>query len=162
MSDGLFENLPEASAPAKERCGVPRLRQAERSQAELRACSLDDLISADHPARLVWRFVEGLDISALLAGIKAVEGHVGHPPADPRILVALWLFATIDGVGSAWRPAELCGSHAAYRWLCGGVSTNHKSLSDFRTGHVDWLDSTLTASVAVLCNRLLPHAGEGP
>lgn len=153
MDDGLFDDLPEAASPAKERIGAPRLRKAERSQAELRACSLDDLIAADHPARVVWRFVEGLDVSDLLAGIKAVEGHAGHPPADPRILVALWLFATIDGVGSARRLADLCGSHAAYRWLCGGVSTNHKSLSDFRTAHGDWLDRTLTGSVAVLLHK---------
>lgn len=151
--DGLFDDLAEALAPVKLPGGAPRLRRAERSQGELRACSLDDLIGADHPARLVWRFVEGLDVSALLAGIKAVEGHVGHPPADPRILVALWLFATIDGVGSARRLAELCGGHAAYRWLCGGVSTNHKSLSDFRTAHTEWLDRTLTASVAVLLHK---------
>jgi transposase len=119
----------------------------------LRACSLDDLIAADHPARLVWRFVEGLDVSDLLAGIRAVEGHVGHPPADPRILVALWLYATIDGVGSARRLAALCESHAAYRWLCGGVSMNHKTLSDLRSAQADWLDRTLTASVAVLLHK---------
>lgn len=153
MSEGLFDDLPEAAAPAQERFGAPRLRRAERSQAELRAFSLDELIAPDHPARLVWRFVEGLDVSDLLAGIKAVEGHVGRPAADPRILVSLWLFATIDGVGSARRLAELCGSHAAYRWLCGGVSTNHKSLSDFRTAHAGWLDRTLTASVAVLLHK---------
>lgn len=153
MAGSLFDDLPASVAPAKEGVGVPRIRKAERSQAELRACSLDDLIAPDHPARLVWRFVEGLDVSELLAGIKAVVGHVGHPPADPRILVALWLYATIDGVGSARRLAELCGSHGAYRWLCGGVSTNHKSLSDFRTAHADWLDKTLTASVAVLLHK---------
>lgn len=92
-------------------------------------------------------------MSELLAGIRSVEGHVGHPAADPRILVALWLFATIDGVGSARRLAALCGSHAAYRWLCGGVSMNHKTLSDLRTAHADWLDRTLTASVAVLLHK---------
>jgi transposase len=153
MGDGLFDDLPEVAAPARERSGAPRLRKAERSQVSLHASSLDDLIAADHPARLVWRFVEGLDVSELLAGIRSVEGHVGHPAADPRILVALWLFATIDGVGSARRLAALCGSHAAYRWLCGGVSMNHKTLSDLRTAHADWLDRTLTASVAVLLHK---------
>jgi transposase len=153
MGAGLFDDLPEAAAPVRAGSGAPRLRKAERSQLVLRACSLDDLIAADHPARLVWRFVEGLDVSDLLAGIRAVEGHVGHPPADPRILVALWLYATIDGVGSARRLAALCESHAAYRWLCGGVSMNHKTLSDLRTAHADWLDRTLTASVAVLLHK---------
>lgn len=153
MSDELFAGLPEQVGPVRDGGGTPRLRRAERSQVELRAASLDDLISEDHPARLVWRFVEGLDVSALLARIKAVEGRAGHPPADPRVLVGLWLWATIDGVGSARRLSELCVSHAAYRWLCGGVSMNHKSLSDFRSAHADWLDRTLTHSVAVLVHK---------
>jgi transposase len=153
MGDELFEELPEQSGPVRDLGGRPRLRRAERSQVELQATSLDELISEDHPARLVWRFVEGLDLSDLYARIKAVEGRAGHPPADPRVLVALWLWATIDGVGSARRLAELCVSHAAYRWICGGVSTNHKSLSDFRSAHTGWLDRTLTHSVAVLVHK---------
>jgi transposase len=65
---------------------------------------------------MVWTFVEGLDVSALVAAVKAVEGRPGHPPADPRILLALWLYATADGVGSARELARLCDEHIAYQW----------------------------------------------
>ena len=71
--------------------------------------------------RLVWSFVEGLHVTALLATIKAVDGRPGHPPADPRILLALWLYATVEGIGSAREVARLCDEHIAFEWLCGGV-----------------------------------------
>jgi transposase len=109
----LFEALPQQAAPERPGRGQPRLRMAERGQVELRPVSLDDLVPVDHRVHLVWRFVEGLDLSALHTAIKAVEGQPGPPPADPRILVALWLFATIEGIGSAREVARLCEEHIA-------------------------------------------------
>jgi hypothetical protein len=122
----LFAGLPEHPAPERTYQDKPRLRMAERRQVELRAICLDDLVPTDHRVRMVWNFVEGLDVSALVAAVKAVEGRPGHPPADPRILLALWLYATADGVGSARELARLCDEHIAYQWLCGGVGMNAK------------------------------------
>jgi transposase len=146
----LFEELPEQPAPDRKPGGKPRLRMAERRQVELRRVALDDLVPEDHRVRMVWRFAEGLDLSALTADIKAVEGRPGHPPADPRILVALWLFATSDGVGSARELAKLCEEHTAYQWLCGGVSVNPCTLADFRVGHGDVLEPLLIDSFTAL------------
>jgi len=98
----------------------------------------------------VWDFVAGLDLSPLHARIRAVEGHAGRPPIDPAILLALWLHATLEGVGSARALARLCGEHDAYRWLCGGVGVNHHTPADFRVDHGDVLDGLLTGSVAAL------------
>ena len=102
MDPALFAELPDQAAPDRLGGALPRLRTVERRQVELRAVSLEALVAADHRVRLVWRFVEGLDLSPLYAGIKAVEGRPGHPPADPRILVALW--AVRDGGGNRQRP----------------------------------------------------------
>ena len=99
---------------------------------------------------MVWTFVEGLDVSALVAAVKAVEGRPGHPPADPRILLALWLYATADGVGSARELARLCDEHIAYQWLCGGVGMNAKTLADFRVGHGEVLEQLLVDSFTAL------------
>ena len=89
-------------------------------------------------------------MSELHQRIQAVEGGPGQAPADPRILLALWLYATLRGVGSARELNRLCQYHAAYRWICGGVSMNYHTLSDFRTQHVELLDRLLTESVASL------------
>jgi transposase len=151
MGDELFDDLPEQKGPGREgHEGAPRLRQPERDQIELRAVDLDSLLASDHPARLIWGYVEGLDLSRLYATIKAREGTPGHPPIDPRLMLALWLYATSDGVGSARTLARLCESHDAYRWLCGGVSVNYHTLSDFRMAHPELLDELLAKNVAAL------------
>jgi transposase len=146
---GLFGSLPE-QAPAERRVGPPRLRQAERRQVSLRPLSLEDLLPSDHRARFVWAFAERLDLSALYRAIKAVEGHPGHPPADPRILLALWLYATVEGVGSARELDRLCREHIGFEWLCGGVGMNHTTLADFRVAHGAVLEQLLVDSFAAM------------
>lgn len=129
---------------------VPRIQRADRQQVDPQPRRLDELIDAEHPARVVWAFVEGLDLSALYERVRAVEGHAGRSAIDARILLALWLYATLDVVGSARRLAKLCQEHNAYRWLCGGVSVNYHTLSDFRVQHGAWLEEQLTLQVATL------------
>jgi transposase len=121
-----------------------------RQQLELRPADLDGLLPADHDARVVWQFVEGLALEPLYAAIKAVEGHAGRPAIDPAILMALWLYATLEGVGSARALARLCEEHDAYRWICGGVAVNYHTLADFRVQTGAYLDEALTTSVAAL------------
>ncbi len=150
----LFERGPreadKPAAPPSPRLGARRLRQAVRNQIEFQECSLDELLPEEHEARIVWAYVSDLDLTELHQRIQAVEGGPGQAPADPRILLALWLYATLRGVGSARELNRLCEHHAAYRWLCGGVSMNYHTLADFRTQHVELLDRLLTQSVASL------------
>ncbi len=147
--DELFEDLPEASGPAQA-AGAVRLREPQRDQIELRVCDLDSLIAADHPARAIWAYVQRLDLRELEAQIKAREHTPGQAPASPHLQLALWLYATSEGVGSARALAKLCEQHHAYRWLCGGVSVNYHGLADFRTAHPALLDRLLTENVATL------------
>ena len=150
----LFEMPGEApGGPAEKQEGAPakpRLQRAERHQMEWLPMALDDLIPQGHEARSVWEFAEKMNLTPLYTRIAAVEGRPGRDTIDPKILMALWLYATIDGVGSARKLDELCKHHHAYRWLCGGVSVNYHTLADFRTAHVALLDQLLTESVASL------------
>ena len=150
--DELFSELPDQPKPqvAEDTRGAPRMREPVRDQIELRAVDIDSLIGQDHLARLIWAYVVALDLRELEDRIKAREHTPGHPPASPRLLLALWLYATSQGVGSARALARLCESHDAYRWLCGGVSVNHHQLSDFRVGCTDLLDRLLAEHVAAL------------
>jgi transposase len=127
----------------------PRLRTADRQQL-IPAMPLENLLEQDHQARLVWDFCLGLDLSSLYEKIRSREGGPGRAAIDPRLCIALWLYATLEGVGSARTLAWLCEIHNAFRWLVGGVSVNHHTLSDFRVAHVALLDQVLTHSVAVL------------
>ena len=146
-----------ASQPASGG-GTPRLRYANREQAEMRVCSLDGLLPADHEVRQVWAYVAGLDLSEVLAKIKAVEGKAGASATDPRILFTLWLYATLRKVGSARELDRRCDpvtGELPFQWICGGVTLNYHTLADFRTAHGDVLDKLLTHSVAVLLEQEL-------
>jgi transposase len=150
----LFGELPEQTADQRPAIAAPpRLREPQRDQVELRIVDLDSLLPLDHPARAVWAYVEQLDLSPLLDAIKAREGAPGHPPAHPQVPMALWLYATIDAVGSARALARLCETHVAYQWICGGVSMNYHTLSDFRTAQVTLLDRVLAQGVTGLVSE---------
>ncbi len=127
-----------------------RFLRADRQQTRWDFVDLEGLLPSDHRARIVVGFVEGLDLSALYAAIKAREGEPGRPPPDPGILMALWLYATIEGVGSARQLERLTQSDLAYRWIAGGVPLNYHGLADFRVAHVGLLDRLLTESVTAL------------
>ena len=152
----FFPSLPESSSVASQArtpAGAPRVLMAERNQIALRAVDLEATVGPEHAVRSVWAFVERLDLSGLYGEIGSVEGGAGRPAIDPQILMALWLYATVDGVGSAREIERLTEAHDAYRWICGGVNVNHHTLSDFRCARVDVLDELLTDSVAVLVNK---------
>jgi transposase len=152
----FFPSLPESSlvaCPAPTPAGAPRLLMAQRNQIALRPVDLEATVGPEHAVRNVWAFVERLDLSGLYGQIGSVEGGAGRPAIDPQILMALWLYATVDGVGSAREIERLTEVHDAYRWICGGVNVNHHTLSDFRCARVDLLDELLTDSVAVLVNK---------
>ena len=150
MTNTLFPISEGGLGEQREMMAEPRVQRPERNQLELRAVDLEGLLPPEHRARLVWEFVEGLDLTPLYRDIKAVEGHAGRPAIDPAILMALWLYATMEGVGSARALARLCEQHDAYRWMCGGVGVNYHTLADFRVGHGAYLDEVLTVSVATL------------
>lgn len=129
---------------------APRIRNPERNQFVLESCCLDSLLDSDHRVRLIWKFVESLDITTLLARIKSRPGNAGAPAISPRILLALWFYACLDNVASAREIERLCDDHIAFRWLCGRVNVNHHTLSDFRNDAGAALDVMLTDMIVAL------------
>lgn len=134
---------------------APRLQSAERNQIQLRMARLDELVALDHPVRAVWAYVEQANLTALYDAIRAVEGAPGRPPIDPRILLALWLYATLDAVGSARELDRLTREHQVYQWICGDVPVNHHTLSDFRVEHPELLERLLVNGVTALTSQKL-------
>lgn len=150
MTDTLFP-LPESSSQTSEDYpGKPRLETANRQQISMRLAALDDLLPEDHRARIVWEMVQDYDMSQFYARVGSLEGMAGRPAIDPRLLIAVWLYATLEGVMSARELARLCEEHLAYQWLLGGVSVNYHTLADFRVDYEAELDDLLTKSVAAL------------
>jgi len=147
--DPTVSEVATPALPQPDRAAQPRLHSPDRRQL-LSTLTIDDLLEADHPARAVWSYVEGLDLSSLYDCIRARGSVAGRPAIDPRLLVALWLYATLSGFTSARELADLCIRHDAFRWLCGGVSVNYHTLADFRTDNPGFLEQLLKQSVELL------------
>jgi transposase len=140
---------------AGETKATVRLRVPERRQVAMVVQCPDDLVPAQHAVRMVMALVERLDLSRFSERIKAREGVAGRDATDPRLLVALWLYACIRGIGSARELGRRCEESAAFRWLCGGVTVNHRLLSDFRGDHGGALDELFTQVIATLVDKEL-------
>src|ERR1043165_6662144 len=150
-----FGDEPEAEAKQAEekpqtQVAAARMKPIDRSQCELRAYAVEDLIPEDHAARALWEFLGGLDLSRFEEGIKAVEGQAGQSTFQPRLLIALWLQACMDGVGSAREVSRRCDTQPAYRWLCGDQRMNYHTLSDFRVKRREALDGLMVEVLAAL------------
>lgn len=137
----------------KDNRAAVRVSVPQRHQIQWQPHALDELIASDHRVRLVWQYVDSMDLSVLYARIRAVPGEVGRPAIDPRILLALWLFATLEGVSSARQLERLCERDLAYKWICGEVGVNYHTLSDFRSENAEFLEQLLTDSVAALLHQ---------
>lgn len=153
MQVSPLPEMPEVQGSAPEPPTLPaaaRVVRPVRTQLEWVTRSLDDSLPEAHLARAVWAFIERLELDPFYASIKAVVDGPGRPPSDPKVLLALWVYATADGVGAARRLARLCEEHDAYRWLRGGVPINYHMLSDFRVARKAELDELLTQILASL------------
>jgi transposase len=149
--ESLFGELPEQIGVKREAsAGAVRLWEPEREAIALRAMCLDSLIGADHPARMIWAYVLRVDLRELESRIKAREGVAGRPAITPRLLLGLWLYATSEGVVSARLLARLCERDDVYRWFCGGVGVNHRTLGEFRVDQGELLNGLLAQSVTAL------------
>jgi transposase len=154
MQNPLIE-MPEESEPKTIEIGTgtARVLKAERQQIEMRVAALDSMIGEEHKVRIIWAMVQGYDLSGFYGRIAALEGGAGRPAIDPAILVALWLYATSEGVGSARALERLCEEHIAYQWIAGGVKVNYHTLADFRVMCEKELDDLLSQSVAALMSE---------
>ena len=108
------------------------------------------MVSQDHKVRAVWALVQGWDLTRFLQEIRARGARPGRAATDPQLLIALWLYAAIEGLACGRKLARLCVESDPYRWLCGGVSLNYHTLNDFRVDHEEALDDLLTQMIAVL------------
>lgn len=140
----------EVNNPVDQSKPAPRIHSPDRSQVDPNPKRIDELIPPDHKARRVWALVEELDLTELYDQIQSVEAHPGRPATDPRLLVALWLYATDDQVGSAHKLERLCRESDPYKWVCGGVHVNYHTLADFRVQHFHWLKAQVVANVAAM------------
>lgn len=137
----------------KNTSATARVDRPQRCQVEMQLFSLDQLLASDHRARVVWTFVQSLNLEPLYEDIQVTGNQAGRTAIAPEILVALWLQATLDGIGSARELDRRCKTDMVYLWLLGGVTVNYHTLSDFRVQHGGFLERLLVDTIASLIDR---------
>jgi transposase len=152
----LFEDSQRSVAGAqiaKGGEGKPRIEEPLRAQGEMRFEYPEDALELSHSARVIWNLLGLMDLSAFSKGCESVEGAAGRSLKSPRMLLALWLYALSQAVGSAREIARLVRSDLAYRWIAGNVEVSHQKLSQFRVGHGEALSELMTNVLATLMNK---------
>lgn len=137
-----------------------RVSRPERTQVEMQLLCLDEMLAQDHRARIVWQFVKSWDLEAFYVSIQVSDTQAGRSAIAPEVLLGLWLLATLDGISSARELDRRCGTDIPYRWMCGHVSVNYHTLSDFRVQHGQNLDQILTDTIAALMHQELINLDE--
>ena len=144
------ECKPAFGTPAPAATAAPRLRLVNRDQFVMRSMDIEQLIAEDHAARAIWDFVGRLDLSPFYDQVKAVEGHAGQPPFDPRLMISIWVYGLSRGISSARELSECCDWEPGLQWLCALEPVNYHSLSTFRAAHGEALKKLFIEVLGVL------------
>lgn len=148
---GEGPRAPSPALPPVER--KLRLKAIDRQQVCLRAIDPDRLVGEDHAVRAIWDLLGRLDLSPYYEGVKAVEGRAGRDRSDPRVLIALWLYAISRGVRKARQLDEWAQYEPGCQWLLGLGRINYHTLSDFVTQHEAGLDELFVQLLHVLMSE---------
>lgn len=152
----LFEDAqrPDDGAQSTQAGGgKPRIEEPQRAQGAMVFEYPEDALEPSHPARVLWDVLGKMDLKAFSKGCVAVEGAAGRALKSPRMLLALWLYALSQAVGSEREIARLVHSDLAYRWIAGNVDISHQKLSQFRVGHGAALSELMTNILATLMHK---------
>jgi transposase len=121
-----------------------------REQAFLMLPSLLGWVPEDHLVWTVLEAVEEMDLSDFYAGYRS-DGH-GRPAYDPRMMVALLLYAYARGNRSSPGIERACVEDVAYRVICSNLVPDHSTVAEFRVRHEAALAELFTG-VLGLCRR---------
>lgn len=143
-ADGRTEACAEVTP------GPRKLKPVDRNQLRMLMLDVDSLVGPDHKVRAIWELTGKLDLSRFLAGIRSEVGRAGREHNDPRLLVAIWLYAYSESISSAREVSRQMEHEPGLRWLAGLEVINHTTLSEFRTAHREALDEVFTELLAVM------------
>jgi len=142
-----------AEVPSRQDRPKVRVQAIQRNQLLFRTVDVEQLVDPDHPVRAIWKLVGERDLRLFYDQIEAVEGRAGRPPHDPRLLISLWLYSYMQGIGSAREIEKRCGYQPAYQWLTGAEIVCAHTLSDYRTAHETALKDLAAQVLAVLAEE---------
>jgi transposase len=129
----------------------------DREQLLLMPPSVADWLPEDHLAWFVIDVVAELDVSSFLAGYR-LDGR-GGAAYDPRMMLALLVYAYCVGERSSRRIEKRLVEDVAFRVIAANQQPDHATLARFRANHETAI-AGLFGQVLTLCARAgLLHPG---
>lgn len=149
--------LVDSGTPVEVAPPSPRVdalvQRPQRHQVEIGMFTLDDRVPHDHSVRGVEAVISSLDLTELMAKVRANAEEGGRPAIDPRILLTLWVYGSTRGEIEASEIARRTKTDDIYRWICGGVTVGERKLADFRAKGAEVFDALLTQVVVALMSE---------
>jgi transposase len=125
-------------------------KQNDQNQLFLLPPSLDELVSKDHPVRVVSAVLDRVDIGGLIAGYKPGGTSSYHP----RMLLKSVVFAYINNIYSSRKIEEAISSNIHFMWLAGMAKPDHNTINRFRGKRLEkTLQPIFTQVVIMLCEE---------
>jgi transposase len=107
-----------------------------RHQRLLIVPSLDEMVGAEHPVRVIDAFIDTLDLNALKFSKVEAEA-TGRPPYRPGDLLKLYVYGYINQMRSSRRLEREAVRNIEVRWLVNQVEPSFKTIADFRKDHAE-------------------------
>lgn len=126
-------------------------------QAYLLPPSVREVLGEDHVCFFLHRTVEQLDLSGFATG-SVEEGRAAYHPA---LLLQVWLYAYVLGVGGSRRLEQRIKEDWAFRYLAAGAAPDHWTLNDFRRRQARALNAVFTPVVEIARSLGLGRLGHG-
>jgi transposase len=101
---------------------------------------LDDMVDSEHIVRIVDSFLSAIDLTELgFAPDKAT--CAGRPSYDPKDLIALYIYGSLNAVRSSRRLAKLATESLPAIWLLQGLAPDFRTIADFRKNNRSAFDA---------------------
>jgi len=117
-----------------------------QGQAMLLPPSLDELIAATHPVRVVNKVIDQINIDALLKKYKPGGTSSFHP----RMLLKVLVFAYINNIYSSRKIEEALQQNIHFMWLSAMNTPDHNTISRFRSDRLKEVLQQIFAQVVQL------------
>jgi transposase len=120
---------------------MPIYQPYSPDQAELLPAHVKDVLGADHLCFVVHEVVEACDLSAFE---KQEEDAGGQRPYDPRMMLKIWLYGFGVNVRTTRKLEQRIREDLGFRYLAGGATPDHKTLSEFHRRHREAITAMFT------------------
>jgi len=120
---------------------MPTYQPYSPDQAELLPAHVRDVLGSDHLCFVVHEVVEACDLSTFE---KPEEDVGGQRAYDPRMMLKIWLYGFAVNVRTTRKLEQRIREDLGFRYLAGGATPDHKTLSEFQRVHREAITAMFT------------------